>query len=154
MFLTKRIVLIGLALVTMAAVWFFFYPSQSQSFALSDTPERRTLAEEQAHCAGIFTVFRIALKKENPHYEELNKRFAEAYTRHSNMAIKLYFDAEKSKAQIENAAMAFGKRLEDKVARKEDPRVVVNEAMSECQKTEFRTLAFIQRALEAHAGEH
>lgn len=155
MFLAKRIVLISLAIVALAAVGFFLYPgAQSKSFTLPDTPEKLVLAEEQARCAGIFAVFRIALKEENPRYEELSNTFGDAYTRHATMAIKLYFDGEKSKTQIENATEAFRKRLEEMVARKEDLRIVVDEAMSDCQKTELRTLAFIQHALQVHAAEH
>ena len=150
----KRIVLIFLAMAILAAAGFFLYPSDpSTNFTLPDTPEKQALAEEQAQCAGIFHVFRGALKKENPYYEELNKRFGDAYARHSTMAVKLYFDSEKSKTQLESSTLAFGKRLESMVARKEDPRTVVDEAMSECQKTEFRTLAFIERTLQTHEAK-
>lgn len=154
----KRIVLILLAIAVLTTAGFFFYPSpQTTSFTLPDTPERRLLAEEQARCAGIFHVFRVTLKKGTSYYEELNKEYTDAYVRHATAAAKLHFDEESSTAQIHQASLAFGKRLEEIVTRNddvkkkvEDIKTIVDAETNECQRVELKTIAFVERALQTH----
>ncbi|WP_156404524.1 hypothetical protein [Curvibacter sp. PAE-UM] len=156
----KLIVLILLAIAALTAAGFFLYPSpQTTSFTLPDTPERRFLAEEQARCAGIFHVFRVTLKKGTSYYEEFNKEYTDAYVRHATAAAKLHFDEETSTAQIHQASLALGKRLEEIVARNDDVKNKIKDVKtiedaetSECQRVELKTIAFVERALQAHAA--
>jgi hypothetical protein len=117
----------------------------------SDRQEKEFLAKRQIQCAGAFNVFRTSLRPENPSYFELKKSFTFASEQHARAALQLLEDKERTKSEIEKAAIGFGKQVAAITERKGDVRALIDAMTEECPRALVQSVRYLER--DAHAAK-